>query len=92
MATQQMILFYDAETRAGATGQIDEGGVFNELHEIDPGSFGAWTHIVSDGKFILFYNAETRAGATGQIDEGGVFNELHEIDPGSFGAWTHIVA
>jgi hypothetical protein len=87
-----MVLFYNAETRAGATAQIDDGGVLNELHEIAPGSFGVWTHIVSDGKFILFYNAETLAGATAQIDEGGVLNELHEIAPGSFGVWTHIVA
>jgi hypothetical protein len=47
VAAQQMVLFYNAETRAGATAQIDDGGVLNELHEIAPGSFGVWTHIVA---------------------------------------------
>jgi hypothetical protein len=92
VASQGKVLFYDAETRAGATALIDDGGVLRELHEHDPGSFGNWTHIVSDGKFFLFYDARTRAGATALIDDGGVLRELHEHDPGSFGNWTHIVA
>jgi hypothetical protein len=45
VATQHMILFYNAETRAGATALIDEGGVLREQHEIEPGSFGVFTHI-----------------------------------------------
>jgi len=42
-----MILFYNAETLAGATALIDEGGVLREQHEIAAGTFGAWTHIVA---------------------------------------------
>jgi hypothetical protein len=91
VASQQMILFYNAETLAGATALIDAGGVLKEQHEMAPGTFGAWTHLVSDGKFILFYNAETLAGATALIDAGGVLKEQHEMAPGTFGAWTHIV-
>ena len=91
MGGQRKILFYNAETRAGATAMIDDGGQLDELHEIEPGAFGVWTHIVSDGRFILFYNAETRAGATALIDDGGELQEQHEIEPGAFGVWTHIV-
>jgi hypothetical protein len=47
VASQQKVLFYNAETRAGATALIDDGGVLRELHEHAPGSFGAWTHIVA---------------------------------------------
>jgi hypothetical protein len=46
VASQQMILFYNAETLAGATALIDAGGVLKEQHEMAPGTFGAWTHIV----------------------------------------------
>jgi hypothetical protein len=47
VASQQMVLFYNAETRAGATALIDEGGVLREQHEMAPGTFGVWTHIVA---------------------------------------------
>ena len=47
MASLETVLFYDAETRAGATALIDDGGMLRELHEQAPGSFGAWTHIVA---------------------------------------------
>jgi hypothetical protein len=55
------------------------------------GTFGEWTHIVSDGKFLLFYNRQTRAGATALIDSGAVLREQHEMAAGTFGEWTHIV-
>jgi len=92
MATQRKILFYDAETRAGATALIDEGAQLQEQHEFEPGTFGQWTHIVSDGRFILFYDAATRAGATALLDDGAQLQEQHEFEPGTFGSWTHIVA
>ncbi len=46
MAAQRVVLFYNAETRAGATALIDEGAVLMEQHEMEAGSFGDWTHIV----------------------------------------------
>ena len=47
MASQRMILFYNSDTRAGATALIDSGGVLREQHEISAGSFGVFTHLVA---------------------------------------------
>jgi chromosomal replication initiation ATPase DnaA len=87
-----MVLFYDADTRSGAIALIDDGGQLQEQHEFDPGTFGVFTHLVSDGRFILFYNADTRSGAIALIDDGGQLQEQHEFDPGTFGVFTHLVS
>jgi hypothetical protein len=49
-----MILFYNAETRAGATPPIDAGGVLKERHEIAVGAFGDWTHLVAQTRLLLW--------------------------------------
>jgi hypothetical protein len=46
MASQK-ILFYDADTRAGATAVMDDGADLKELHEYAAGTFGQWTHIAA---------------------------------------------
>src|SRR6266508_2097508 len=75
MATQRKILFYDAETRAGATALIDEGAQLQEQHEFEVGTFSQRTHIIANDRMILFYDADTRAGATALIDEGAQLQE-----------------
>src|SRR5215510_2231552 len=70
--THPMILFYDKETRAGATAMLDKGAMPREQHEFDPGTFGDWTHIVSDGRFLLFYSKDSLAGATALLDDGAM--------------------
>jgi hypothetical protein len=41
------ILFYNANTGAGATGRIDEAGNFITLRVYPAGSFSKWTHVVA---------------------------------------------
>jgi hypothetical protein len=85
-----MMLFYNARSRAGATAQIDDGGVLRERHAAD--DLGLWTHLVSDGRFILFYNADMRTGATARIDDGGVLRDERDVSQVALGLWTHLVA
>ena len=92
MASQGMILFYNARSRAGATAQIDDGGVLRERHAIPADDLGLWTHLVSDGRFILFYNADMRTGAIARIDDGGVLGDQQDISQVAIGLWTHLVA
>ena len=47
MALQEVLL-YDQSNGQAATGQLDSSGMFQELHEFDPGTFkSGWTHITS---------------------------------------------
>ena len=90
MASQRMMLFYNARSRAGATAQIDDGGVLRERHAAD--ELGLWTHLVSDGRSILFDNADMRTGATARIDDDGVLGDQQDVSQVAIGLWTHLVA
>ena len=92
MASQRMILFYNARSRAGATAQIDDDGVLRERHAIPADDVGLWTHLVSDGRSILFYTADMRTGATARIDDDGVLGDQQEVSQVAIGLWTHLVA
>ena len=46
MASQQMILFYNARTRGGATARIDDAGVLGDQQPLTA-DFGPWTHLVA---------------------------------------------
>jgi hypothetical protein len=91
VASQQMILFYNARTRAGATARIDDAGVLQPLHEIPADDLELWTHLASDGRFVLFYNADSRTGATARIDDAGVLGDQQPLTA-DYGPWTHLVA
>ena len=91
MASQQLILFYNARTRGGATARIDDAGVLHPQHQIPADDLELWTHLASDGRFILFYNADSRTGATARIDDAGVLGDQQPLTA-DFGPWTHLVA
>ncbi|MBA3747962.1 MAG: hypothetical protein H0W96_10800 [Solirubrobacterales bacterium] len=92
MSARKDILFYNADTQSGVTTEIDKTGNLITLTEFPAGSFGVWTHIVSDGSRLLFYNADTQSGVTTEIDKTGNLITLTEFPAGSFGVWTHIVS
>ena len=85
--TPNGILWYNAQTGAGAVGQIDSAGNHRTIKTMNfsPG----WTHIVNTPNGILWYNTQTGAGAVGQIDDGGNHRTIKSIifSPG----WTHII-
>jgi hypothetical protein len=47
VASQRMILFYNARTRAGATARIDDDGVLGDQQDITQVALGLWTHLVA---------------------------------------------
>jgi hypothetical protein len=86
------MLFYNSQTRAGATGRVNENGTFKNLNTLPAGAFGSWTHVAGDlNGLALFYNSQTGAGATGRIQENGTFQTLQVLPDGAFGSWSHVV-
>jgi hypothetical protein len=47
VASQRMMLFYNARTRAGATARIGDGGVLRDERDISQVALGLWTHLVA---------------------------------------------
>jgi hypothetical protein len=47
VASQRMMLFYNARSRAGATAQIDDGGVLRDERDVSQVALGLWTHLVA---------------------------------------------
>jgi Tfp pilus assembly protein PilP len=90
VSSQHSILLYSNGNRAGVIAEINDAGDLITLREIAPESFGAWTHVASDGRRILFYSNSNRAGVIAEINDAGDLITLREIAPESFGAWTHI--
>jgi len=88
----QAVLLYDASTGQAATGMLDSGGMFQELHEFAAGTFkSGWTHITETNGLLLLYDASTGQAATGMLDSGGMFQALHEFAAGTFKpVLTHI--
>src|SRR5207342_2193567 len=86
---QDSLLFYDAKTRAGAIGFLDESG-FATVQSWQPGGFGAWTHVVGTDRAFIFYNSTDGAAAIGVL-EGETFETSRVYPPGTFASgWTHI--
>jgi hypothetical protein len=87
------MLFYNSQTRAGATGRFDNNGTFRTLKVFPNNSFGAWTHIALDHKspngYVLFYNATNGSGHRAIVEPDGSFSNQQAL-PG-FGLWTHVV-
>ena len=66
--TPNGILWYNAQTGAGAVGRIDSAGNHVTVKSYPAGAFSpGWTHTVNTPNGILWYNAQTGAGAVGRI-------------------------
>jgi hypothetical protein len=89
--SNNMLLFYNANTGQGATGYISDDGNFHMLQSLI-GFAKGWTHITRlDPGRVLFYNANTAASVTGVVSSEGVYSDVKNIT-GSIGpGWTHIV-
>jgi streptogramin lyase len=87
------VVWYNAQTGAGAIGRMDHAGNHATLKSYGPGSFSlGWTHIVGTPTGILWYNAQTGAGAIGRIDLAGNHTTTMAYGPGAFATgWTNIV-
>jgi hypothetical protein len=69
VSTPNGLLYYNAQTGAGALGQLDGAGTPTTLKSYPAGTFSAgWTHIVSTPNGLLYYNAQTGAGAVGRVN------------------------
>src|SRR5439155_19776163 len=64
---EDVLLFYDAEHRAGALGRLSSSG-FRTVLTYGPGSFGSWTHLVGYSDGFFFYDAHSGAGALAAVD------------------------
>jgi len=84
------LFFYNSQTRAAASGELDALGAFINLKDFAAGQFGTWTHIVSVSGRLFFYNQETRAAASGELNAAGDFITLKDFAAGQFGIWTLI--
>ena len=67
MDGEDVLLFYDAEHRAGALGRLSSSG-FRTVLTYGPGSFGSWTHLVGYSDGFFFYDAHSGAGALAAVD------------------------
>jgi hypothetical protein len=89
------ILYYNANTGAGAVGTLDSStGTHTTLKVYAPGAFAlGFTQIVSTPGGILYYNGATGAAAIGTLDRSGN-HTTHKVFPaGAFATgWTRVVS
>lgn len=88
-------LFYNSLERSGVVGDITASGLTTG-QVFKPGSFSAWTHVVSQKKFLgdtllFFYDQPSGMAAIGKV-KNGQFLQTKGFPAGTVGKWTHIVA
>lgn len=80
------------------------GQDFNTVLTFAPGSFSAWTDVVSCGPYLFFYNRHNAAGSLTQLHNEELstvkdfaagakasLTSIQDFPPGSLGKWTHLV-
>jgi hypothetical protein len=94
VSTPTGILYYNADTGAGAVGRLDGAGNHSTIKIYQPGAFATgFTQIVSTPGGILYYNGDTGAGAIGKLDSAGNHTTVKLFPAGAFATgWSRIVS
>ncbi|MFJ5827998.1 hypothetical protein, partial [Streptomyces sp. NPDC093089] len=86
--------FYNSNTRAAGSGQLDASGDYAHLKSFPAGQFGTWGEIVSPGSGQLFFynsNGGSAVAGSGRLDATGNYVNLKDFPAGQFGQWTSVV-
>jgi hypothetical protein len=87
------MLFYNADTGAGAVGHIGTDSSLITDWILNAGALAHWTHIAGFGDGgVVFYNKDNGAGAVAH--RGGDSSIITDwvLNPGALSKWTHMVS